>query len=41
MRAINQWEKKQGSLTYTMDRENEVSKIFIIIISEDEYSPRN
>ena len=28
-RAINQWEKR-GSVTYSTDRENEVSKIFII-----------
>ena len=27
--AINQWEK-QGSVTYSTDRENEVCKIFII-----------
>ena len=29
VQAINQWEK-QGSVTYSMDRENEVSKIHII-----------
>ena len=28
--AINQRGKKQGSVTYSTDRENEVSKIFII-----------
>ena len=29
-RAINRREKKLGSVTYGMDREDEVSKIFII-----------
>ena len=29
-RAINRRGKKQGSVTYSMDRENEVSKMFII-----------
>ena len=29
-KAINQRGKKQGSITYSTDRENEVSKIFII-----------
>ena len=29
-RAINLREKKRGSVTYSTDRENEVSKIFIL-----------
>ena len=32
-RAINRRGKKRGSVTYSTDRENEVSKIFIYISS--------
>ena len=32
MKEINQREKTRGSVTYSTDQENEVSKIFIIFL---------
>lgn len=31
-RAINRWGKKRGSVTYSTDREDEISKIFTIYV---------